>query len=238
MKKIVKIGIVALLAILFQPSTAQTFGIKGGLNMSTMLEMDAQYVYSNNYSLKPGFHVGMTLDLPFNEYFSFEPALLFTSKGTKYEINESGTVLSGKANLYYIEMPLNFKLGFKMDRRGKNKIFFAAGPYLGYGIIGQLQTSLDVNGQSKSGSESVSWGSDAEENNFKNFDYGMSFGAGFEFSSIAIGVSYEYGMANISAYQENGLIAQNRVLMFSFGYLFKGNSRGGYNMGGYNRRRK
>lgn len=41
----------------------------------------------------------------------------------------------------------------------------------------------------------------------------------------------------ISSYQENGLIAQNRVLMISIGYRFQGNSGGGYG-GSYNRRRR
>lgn len=97
------------------------------------------------------------------------------------------------------------------------------------------KASIETNGQSESGSDDVSWGTDAEEDNFKNLDYGMSMGMGFELKALTIGSSYDYGFANISTYRENGLLAQNRVLKLSIGYLFKGNLRGGFNRGGNNR---
>jgi len=238
MNKLIKILIIPFLGLFIQPLNAQTFGLKAGLNMSTMFEKDDQYTYSNNYTYNPGFHIGLTLDIPFNQVISFEPALMFTTKGTKYEISESGIVLNGKANLYYIDVPLNFKLGFKLDRRGSNKVFFTAGPYIGYGITGKLEASVDFNGQSESDSEDVKWGDNAEEDNFKNLDYGMTAGAGIELSALTFGVFYDYGFANISAYQENGLNAQNRVLKISIGYRFNANSKGGHKRGGHKRRRR
>ena len=241
MKKLIKITIVAFLALFIQNVNAQTFGLKAGFNLATMHEMDLQYTYSNNYSFNPGFHAGFTLDLPFSEVFSFQPELLFSTGGTKYEVSQSGTDLSGKANLYYIEVPLNLKLGIKLDRRGKNKLFFTGGPYFAYGITGKVEAIITTSGQSESASEDVKWGDDATEDNFKPFDYGMDIGAGFEFGALSLGASYDFGFANISANQENGLLAQNRVLKISVGYLFKGNSRGGYGGGyskGHKRRRR
>lgn len=35
------------------------------------------------------------------------------------------------------------------------------------------------------------------EDDFKPFEYGMSFGAGFEFDALTIDASYDFGMANI-----------------------------------------
>ena len=238
MNKLTKIIIVAFIVLTNQTMNAQTFGIKGGFNLATLVELDQQYIYSINYSNNPGFHVGVSLDLPFSKFFSFEPALLFTTNGTKYEVSESGVTYSGKANLYYIDVPLNLKLGIKLDRRGKNKLFFSAGPYIGYGIMGKKEATFETAGQSESTSEDINWGSDADEDNFKHLDYGMCMGAGFEIGALSLGASYNFGIANISAYQENGLIAQNRVIQISVGYLFKGNSRGGYSRGKQHRRRR
>ena len=72
----------------------------------------------------------------------------------------------------------------------------------------------------QSESEDVSWGSDAEEDDLKPFDYGAKFGVGAELKGLSLGVYYALGLANISPYTDYGTKISNKVLSISLGYKF------------------
>ena len=76
---------IVFISLFCMQSNAQTFGLKGGLNLSNMLDMDDDDTYSNDYKMKPGFHFGVTMDLPFNDFLLFESGILLTTKGMKYD---------------------------------------------------------------------------------------------------------------------------------------------------------
>lgn len=68
-------------------SFAQTFEIKAGVNLSTMLSKADRSTYSGDYTLTPRLHFGVTSEIPINKLFSIESGLLFSSKGYKLEKN-------------------------------------------------------------------------------------------------------------------------------------------------------
>ena len=70
--------------------------------------------------------------------------------------------------------------------------------------------------------EDVEIGS-ADTDNIKPFDFGLQAGAGIEFNSFQVGVSYGLGLANISSYTDNGSKISNRVLGISLGYRLGAN---------------
>lgn len=183
-----------------------------------MLGKDDDMTYSNEYKMKPGFHLGGTVDVPFNEFFSFEPGLMFTTKGMKYDAEILGVDISAKANLYYLDIPLTFKA--KHDLGGGTKIFGAFGPYVGIGLSGKVKATMTYQGQEETDEIDITWGSDENEDDLKRFELGLTFGAGVEIKSILIGISYDLGLSNISAYQDFGSTSKNRVLRFSVGYRF------------------
>ncbi len=217
MKNYKKLIILAALAFFAAPSFSQTFGLKAGLNLSNMLDKDNDETYSKDYKMKPGFQIGPTAEFKINEKFSFQTGILFSSKGFKMNYKDDLYEIKQKVNLYYLDIPLNFKGTFKV---GSTKIFATAGPYIGLGISGNMKYEGTIDGEIESDSEPVNWGSDKENDDLKRLDFGLSAGAGLDFGSFMVGLSYNLGLANISTITSNGNKAYNRVFGLSFGYKF------------------
>ncbi|MBB3699515.1 outer membrane beta-barrel protein [Flammeovirga yaeyamensis] len=218
MKRLTKLLTIIFVALLCYQTNAQTIGIKGGLNLATLNEKDNDGTYSDNYDMNPGFHFGLTVDVPLNEFLSFEPGLLLTTKGMKYEDELIGLNLSGHANLYYIDVPLNLKATHEFG--SGVKLYGTIGPYVGMGLSGKIKATLEFQGDEQTEEEEIKWGSNQDEDTFKRLDMGLTFGAGVEINSILLGLSYDLGLSNISTNQDNGMSVKNRVLKFSVGYRF------------------
>lgn len=218
MKNILKIFIILLISTITLQANAQTLGIKAGFNLANMKETVDATTFSIDTKMKAGFHVGLMYDIPIKTYLSFEPALLFTTKGLKIKENILGVVLDASLNLYYIDIPLNLKGNFNIGE--ETNVYVAFGPYLGFGLSGKSKVYASYLGQSESSEENVIWGNDPNNDYLKRFDFGLTFGAGIEFKKYMFGISYDLGLTNISAYQEDDTSLKNRVLKFSLGYRF------------------
>ncbi len=94
--------------------------------------------------MNPGFHLGFTVDVPINDFLSFEPGLVFTTKGLKYEDEFMGVDLKVKVNLYYLDIPLTIKASH--DLGGGIKMFGAVGPYVGLGLSGKGKVTTEDQG--------------------------------------------------------------------------------------------
>jgi hypothetical protein len=219
MKIFAKLLMVVVVFTMTAESYAQTFGVRAGLNLSNMFMKDDEDTYSDDYKMNPGFHVGPTAEFPINDMLSFEAALLFSTKGFKIDQEQSGFVYKGTVNCYYIDLPLTAKATFNV---GGLKIYGALGPYVGMGLSGKVKSEVSYGGDTQKDTETLDWGSDADNDDFKRLDFGVTAGAGIEISSIRIGVTYGYGLANISPDTEGGNKINNRVLGVSVGYKFGG----------------
>ena len=212
MKNVLKLFIVVLMLGWSVNSFAQAiFGVKAGLNLSNMLAKDNDMNYSNefNFKMKPGFNFGPTLELPINEQFSFETALLLSTLGTKAEFDNGEGTTKGSINFLYLNLPLTLKAKFDV---GGTQLFGALGPYLGYGISGKSK----VDGEPD---QDIKWGS-GDNDDYKPFDFGLHFGAGVGIKALEISLTYELGLANMSIYTDNGYKEMNRVLAINLGYKF------------------
>lgn len=217
MKNLTGILLISFVTLFAYPTQAQTVGIKGGLNLATMLAKMDQQTYSNDFTMNPGFHVGLTVDVPINEFLSFEPGILLSTKGLKFEPEEMGGTVIAKEILYYLDIPLTLKASHNLS--DNLKIFAAAGPYVGIGLSGKYTMTTEAEGNVEKEEIDVIWGSDPETDHFKRLDTGLTFSGGVEIRSILLGVSYDLGLNNIESNQETQL-AKNRVLRFSVGYRF------------------
>ena len=212
MKNTVKyLIIVCLLGLSVNTFAQATFGVKAGLNLSNMVWEDDDYTYSDemNFTMRPGFHIGPTMELPISKSISFETALLLSTMGAKAEFDNGEGTTKGSVNLLYLNLPLTAKI--KIDVGGL-KLFGALGPYLGYGISGTFK----ADGESD---EDVKWGS-GDDDDFKPFDAGAHFGAGLDIKSFEIGVAYDLGLANLAVSTDNGYKELNRCFAISLGYIF------------------
>jgi hypothetical protein len=219
MKKIMKLITLVVVLTISAASFAQTFGVKAGLNLSNMLMKDNDVNYSKDLTMNPGFHVGATAEFPISGMFSFEPGLLLSTKGYKYDEKGSGYEYKETLNLLYIDIPLTAKATCNV---GSVKIYGVLGPYLGLGLSGKYKFTDNEDGDITKGTDEVKWGSDADTDDLRRLDFGLVAGAGVEINSIQIGVSYELGLANISSDTGNGMKINNRVLGITLGYRFGG----------------
>lgn len=216
-------GTLLIFAIMFTLTTesyAQTFGVKGGLNLSNMHMKDNDETYDDNNKISPGFHLGATAEFPITEMFSFETGLLLSNKGTKAsskeEWNGETYEYKEKANLFYLDIPLTAKATYDLSG---TKIYGVFGPYLGIGLSGKYK--YEETGSTTT-TQDVKWGQSSSDDDLKRFDYGLIFGTGVEIKTIQIGLSYGIGLANISSNFSNGMKIKNRVLEISAGYKFGG----------------
>ena len=109
MKYLAKILVVVIVCTMTTDLFAQNFVVKGGLNLSNMVTKDDDDTYSDDFKMRPGFHVGAAVEFPINEMFSFETGLLLSTKGfqTSEEETYDGEILKyeQKLNLLYFDIP-------------------------------------------------------------------------------------------------------------------------------------
>lgn len=116
MKKII-LSAIAIMAFAFSNAQETRFGVKGGLNISTVVGGDVE----NTKSLV-GFHVGGLAEIHIVEKFYIQPELLFSAQGTKVD----GPFEDGDIKLNYLNIPVIAKY-YIVDK----KFNVEAGPQLG-----------------------------------------------------------------------------------------------------------
>lgn len=206
MVKHLKYALAIFLTIAFTEMNAQvTPGYVFGMNLSGMTMKNKGINYDNETSI--GFHFGGLLEIPLNDNFALQPALLFSAKGSDYKIDSLDYTISP----VYIEVPVNVFCSFGSDAL---KISLFAGPYFACGIGGY---KIDSGGAL----QNISYGS-GENNDLKPLDIGFNFGAGVSIKGILISVQYGIGMANISPVATSDSEIKNKVLAISISSGSKG----------------
>jgi Outer membrane protein beta-barrel domain len=178
-------------------------GYNFGLNLSTVT------LKTKGISSKPetpaGIHFGGFLDIPLNDNFSLEPALLLSAKGSNFKIDSAVFSLSP----VYIEIPVNAVYRFGSDAV---KISFSIGPYFACGVGGYKI-------ESEGGFKYLSFGS-GESKDLKPFDFGFNFGTGVTIRGFMVTVQYGIGLVNIFPVTIADCEMKNKVFGISISSLF------------------
>lgn len=225
-KKTSCILIAAILAITSYAQESNIF-VKGGVNIANISIAD-NGSYDDANSLV-SFHAGLIADLPVSKYFSFQPGLLFTGKGTKAQKGQpsDATYFKSTSNPYYVELPVNLVAKIPLASKESN-FFLGAGPYIAAGIGGKNKSQGKIFGASFNSEKSIDFSNDdpttldyeegAGLGIIKRFDYGLNGTAGFELNSLLLSVNYGYGLAKLnSGSNNNNDKNKHRVLSFSVG---------------------
>ena len=210
MKNTTKVLLIIMISMLSFQSYAQSFGVKGGLSLANMLAEDEDETISDEFSMRPGFHVGGFIDYSLSDFLSVEASLLLNTKGFKWE--ESDYIM--KFKLLYLDIPIALKASYNLS--DNLTMYGAVGPYFGIGLSGKVTDEYD----GETDEDDIEWGNNEDEDDLKRFEFGATFGGGVEIGAFQVGISYDLGLANISSYTDYESAIKNRVLKFSVGYKF------------------
>lgn len=221
MKKFVKLLMVIFLIALATNTFAQNIGIEAGLNLANQrMEIDGETL-SDDFDTHLGFHAGLIAEFPLSMMVSFETGLLFTTRGFGMDFTETieGETIGvkGKTNLYYLDIPITAKVNFGSEMLN---FYGKLGPYIGIGLMGTRESEFSFLGQtSPSQEEDINWGS-TDDDDYRRLDYGLTAGVGVEMRPVRLGVSYDWGLANIVPVQDDDAKINNQVIRISLAYLF------------------
>ncbi|WP_460576864.1 porin family protein [Hymenobacter coalescens] len=170
---------------------AQSFrvGLKAGPTFSTFTgkdKGDARYLV--------GLTAGGFLNLGLTDMLSFQPELLYSMKGNRYDY----TSTKGDIRLHYIDVPLLLRI----DADGP---FFELGPQVGY----LLKATQSPDG-----------GSSFERGDYNEFDAGYVVGIGYQAESgPSVGLRYNGALTQLPKGPENKVY--NSAIMLQVGYRFE-----------------
>ncbi|TPE44463.1 porin family protein [Pontibacter mangrovi] len=167
------------LALLAGTASAQTMGVKAGLNYATLTGNDAE-----NYDYRPGYTVGLTARHGFNSLIGVQTELLFTSKGAKREFSASGVETTEKLRLNYLDVPVLLHLQI-------SGLYFEMGPQASFLLKGKQIAEV-----SRSNTTNIT--KTVITDNPYPIDFGYAAGLGFRApSGFGLGVRYNGGLKDI-----------------------------------------
>jgi hypothetical protein len=207
-----KFVLLFVLALFVQVTSAQTFGIKGGVNFANMSISPSEGTSPNSIT---GFHIGPVMELGISDNLFLNTGVLYSLKGYKTEDEWEGMVEKDVITFNNLEIPIN--LALKLSLGEKSKLFVQAGPYLSYALSGKVKS--EWNGEE-----------DTEEIDFDDWginrvDFGVAFGAGIEFGRIVTSLNYQLGLTDMSDesgsdIEETAYTVKSKVFQISIAYMF------------------
>jgi len=197
---------------------AQSINIIAGFS-STSAVSTGDSIANNGLSALAGYHFAANIDFKINDYLSFQPGLIFQTKGSKYQfsVNPTGNLFGPRASITtditarYLDLPLNIKAHY--DINTNLTVFAIAGPYVGLGLEGEVTTNVNFLGLNIPNNQAIDWGTDIQR-----FDYGLGFGGGVEYRNFILQANYDLGLANLVVEGSVNNSLQNRIFRLSLGY--------------------
>lgn len=170
MKKIFQVLAISATAMI----SAQSFGVKGGANISTISKERSW----DDTNAKLGYYVGVYMHAPVNAIFSIQPEVLYNSVGVKYDNDR----VSHTLGLDYISAPIMFQF------EPIPNLFVEAGPQFSFLIGNSDRNKTD---------DVVTIKKYRNNSNYNNFDMAGAIGVGFRVNNITIGARYVAGFTDI-----------------------------------------
>jgi hypothetical protein len=189
--------LVATLLFISFSSHSQTLRV--GVNFANVTITNDGDIEENK--MLTSFQAGLGVNVKVLPFLFFQPAVLFTGKGSKTQSGEEtdATFFRATSNPYYIEVPATFVL----KSPGPIRFFGGAGPYIAVGVAGKNKVEGKFLGTAFSSEADIEWSDDDpstldyEEGSgygiMKRFDYGLNATAGIETANIVIAANYGHG---------------------------------------------
>lgn len=177
---------------------------------SASIPADDGVMYHKSPRLGAG--IGVVADIFLGDVMSFRPSLNFIQKGMKTRATETfGTGLievSLSTRLNYLELPMNLTYNVPI---ANGKVFFGAGPSVGYGISGKAKAESSISGMPDMEDGYISDERDAFKKvedggaGFKRFDVGATAIAGLQLNSgLFVNAGYLHSFSNALEDSDDG----------------------------------
>jgi hypothetical protein len=192
MKKMNAFVVLLCLGLVAAAQDDPKFGLKGGLNVSTL-----NYNDNTDAEWKTGFHLGGLAHIHLTPSFSLQPEVYYSSQGAKLPLQNNNTM---RLNLSYINVPLllqyNFANGFRLQ--GGPQVGFLAG-------VSDKVNDVELNNVSTA--------------NYKAVDVSLPLGLSYlGLSGFGVDTRYNIGLTNIN--KAANPTAKNGVFQVGVFYLF------------------
>jgi hypothetical protein len=173
---------VTLFAISFSLVSAQEtsmmrFGVKGGVNVSTLFTEDA-----DSKGLI-GFNLGVFAKFPIVKEISVQPELYYTTKGATVTYDNAFVDGKGKFQLNYLELPLLVVVNVTEN------VNIHAGPYVSYLITGKVKNESDV--------VIFNFEDNIDTDDYNRTEAGLAAGLGADIGTFSVGGRYYYGLTKV-----------------------------------------
>jgi opacity protein-like surface antigen len=208
MKKIIlSICLIVSVTAMTQAQSKVTFGVTGGItSASQKYGTDDDQETSDS---KIGLTLGGFANIALSDKLTLQPGLNFTQKGGKESVGD----VDYSATLNYLEIPVNLLYNIEA---GSGSVILGAGPTIGYGLSGKSKAEFEGDSESSD----IKFGSDEDEDDYKPFELGLNFVAGYKLSNgLSFALNYNLG-SNIAL--GDGAKANNRYFGIRIGYTFGG----------------
>lgn len=186
--------------------TSPTFGIKAGVNVSSISDDGFDDTKS-----KVGFNGGLFLNAPLSEQFSIQPEVLYSQLGAKTDYTFAGTTFENELKLDYITVPVMFQF------RATPSFYLEAGPEFGFLVSAKNKATVSNNNGSASDTDEL------DKDDFNSFNMGLGLGLGYDITpNFGINARYVAGFSDVTKpASDPSTDAKNRNNNFQAGVYFK-----------------
>ena len=188
-------------------SFAQTFGVKGGLNVSSMSKDEGL----DDQKSKIGFNAGAFVNIPIASSLSVQPEVLYSNYGSKSDwtnpINDDR--YSSAAHLDYLAVPVMLQYNLIPN------LYVEAGPEFGFLLSAKNKLKNETTG------DTITESGDYKDD-LNTFNVGLGLGAGYYFTpNFGITARYVAGLTDIAKDRPSGSDAvKNNVFQVGLAYKF------------------
>src|SRR5690625_800181 len=223
-KRYVLIFLLLLMTAVTTVQAQTEVSIKAGAHYSKVI-LEDETGNRQEAQFTPGWHIGLSVDVPIGNKFYIQPGLLYTRKGFTQEDSwfaGSGNNFEVKAN--YLDLSVNF---LYKPRLGSGKLLLGTGPYTAYGLDGKWESDEQVvigdivigdHGDVHFSNDAMDGGDGNSYLYGKPLDYGVNFLAGYEFfNKISTQFNVQLGLANLIPEYSDGTKRDGTFKNIAFG---------------------
>jgi hypothetical protein len=198
-----------------------TFGVKGGMNISSLTDGSDDAYFNYERKAKIGFNAGVFANIPISDKFSIQPEILYNGLGSKiestifFDIPEARMDGKETLSLSYLSVPIMFQYNIIPD------LYVEAGPEFGFLLGGRSKYELTQTSNLDGSSSTQSYSDKIAMRMFNKFNFGIGLGAGYYFTqNLAVTARFTAGITDV--YKLNtGDAVRNNAFQVGLAYKFK-----------------